>query len=156
MCFNKLLVDKTGSRHSPTTTQSATGGWQPSCCTMFRQEDICSTSLRTPQRTKSRRAYVNVRLATLCSAASTYPAALFKFCLPMRSACAHSMCASLIRGVFSLIIKGSSSCGIGAFSKFDSSLKTFLTIQARLAGFLICIQKIVALLNVWCMNAGTM
>ena len=74
----------------------------------------------------------------------------------MRSACAHSMCASLVRGVFSLIIRGSSSCGIGAFSKFDSSMKTFLTIQTRLAGFLVCIQKIVALLKVWCMNAGTM
>ena len=137
------------------TTPSATKGWQLSCCTLLRQEKLCNTNLRPSHRTRSRRAYVNVRLPTLYSVASTYPAALFRFCLPMRSACAHSICASLVRGVFSLVIRGSSSCGTGAFSKFDSSMRTFLTIQTRLAGFLVCIQKIGALSNVWCMNAGT-
>ena len=150
-----LLAYKIGLRHSPMTTPSATKGWRLSCCTLFRQEKLCDTNLRPSHRTRSRRTYVNVRLPTLYSVASTYPAALFKFYLTMGSACAHSMCASLVRGVFSLTIGGSSSCGTAAFSKFDSSMKTFLTIQTTLAGFLVCIQKIVALLNVWCMKAGT-
>jgi len=128
ICFNKLLAHKIDSRHSPTTAQSATEGWQLSCCTMFRQEDICSTSLRTPKG-QSR---VEHTLTLGCL-----------FCL------SSSRCRLQISLSLTLQLdRESPPGGTGTFLSFNFPRDTFLVIQPRLASFLVCLPKVIALLNV--------